>query len=104
STTLYRALCSTLFPYTTLFRSIICCPAATNGKSAFFAAREYREPIDQSSEATSKISIPIPGCRVSLVEKCSNGAIKMPTPRNPRSEEHTSELQSPYDLVCRLLL
>src|SRR5437867_9078836 len=25
-------------------------------------------------------------------------------PRWPRSEEHTSELQSPYDLVCRLLL
>src|SRR5437867_11274907 len=24
--------------------------------------------------------------------------------RGPRSEEHTSELQSPYDLVCRLLL
>src|SRR5207248_6864321 len=24
--------------------------------------------------------------------------------RKPRSEEHTSELQSPYDLVCRLLL
>src|SRR5437867_10773936 len=24
--------------------------------------------------------------------------------RSPRSEEHTSELQSPYDLVCRLLL
>src|SRR5207248_10253887 len=24
--------------------------------------------------------------------------------RPPRSEEHTSELQSPYDLVCRLLL
>src|SRR5437867_9545903 len=24
--------------------------------------------------------------------------------RNPRSEEHMSELQSPYDLVCRLLL
>src|SRR5207248_5439943 len=26
------------------------------------------------------------------------------TPRRLRSEEHTSELQSPYDLVCRLLL
>src|SRR5207248_10806000 len=26
------------------------------------------------------------------------------TPAPPRSEEHTSELQSPYDLVCRLLL
>src|SRR5437867_4665348 len=25
-------------------------------------------------------------------------------PADPRSEEHTSELQSPYDLVCRLLL
>src|SRR5207248_10765390 len=25
-------------------------------------------------------------------------------PRRPRSEEHTSELESPYDLVCRLLL
>src|SRR5437867_7553688 len=27
-----------------------------------------------------------------------------PAPRGERSEEHTSELQSPYDLVCRLLL
>src|SRR5207248_9648905 len=27
-----------------------------------------------------------------------------PRPRPDRSEEHTSELQSPYDLVCRLLL
>src|SRR5437867_9956192 len=26
------------------------------------------------------------------------------SPASPRSEEHTSELQSPYDLVCRLLL
>src|SRR5207248_9829297 len=26
------------------------------------------------------------------------------SPRSSRSEEHTSELQSPYDLVCRLLL
>src|SRR5437867_4318162 len=28
----------------------------------------------------------------------------VPTPGASRSEEHTSELQSPYDLVCRLLL
>src|SRR6266516_7385405 len=27
-----------------------------------------------------------------------------PRRRHPRSEEHTSELQSPYDIVCRLLL
>src|SRR5207248_11068264 len=30
--------------------------------------------------------------------------IKHPGVVRPRSEEHTSELQSPYDLVCRLLL
>src|SRR5207248_4745234 len=29
---------------------------------------------------------------------------KRPAVRGMRSEEHTSELQSPYDLVCRLLL
>src|SRR5207248_9751311 len=31
-------------------------------------------------------------------------AIASPTQPHSRSEEHTSELQSPYDLVCRLLL
>src|SRR5207248_7695705 len=36
----------------------------------------------------------------------NTGYINPATPRGPswRSEEHTSELQSPYDLVCRLLL
>src|SRR5207248_5482560 len=56
---------STLFPYTTLFRS---------------------------SRAPSRIELPIAlGNKENL-------------PRQLRSEEHTSELQSPYDLVCRLLL
>src|SRR5207248_6955098 len=31
-------------------------------------------------------------------------ATQVPAPARSRSEEHTSELQSPYDLVCRLLL
>src|SRR5688500_19235991 len=35
--------------------------------------------------------------------ECSVGAAE-PLPRHPRSEEHTSELQSPCNLVCRLLL
>src|SRR5699024_11523168 len=30
--------------------------------------------------------------------------VVLPHPRGPRSEEHTSELQSRFDLVCRLLL
>src|SRR6266516_5393022 len=53
---------STLFPYTTLFRTRRC-------DDAFCAGR-----------------LRVAGCFA------------------PRSEEHTSELQSPYDLVCRLLL
>src|SRR5256885_6165279 len=55
---------STLFPYTTLFRS-----------------------LDMDSE---------PGATVL--------AAWLPVPGDHRSEEHTSELQSPCNLVCRLLL
>src|SRR5438067_9974365 len=54
---------STLFPYTTLFRS----------------------PVSRSSRPDSPLS-----------------KARDPPPR--RSEEHTSELQSRFDLVCRLLL
>src|SRR5438034_2150100 len=40
-----------------------------------------------------------------LVKKGSNFAVSVPTwPFHKRSEEHTSELQSHSDLVCRLLL
>src|SRR5437867_5397601 len=62
---------STLFPYTTLFRS----------KSTAFSPRNASRAIPERS------ACPFPDRR-----------------RRLRSEEHTSELQSPYDLVCRLLL
>src|SRR5690348_18214514 len=42
-----------------------------------------------------------PGLRLCLVAGSDAGQRK---PRNARSEEHTSELQSPVHLVCRLLL
>src|ERR1017187_6322048 len=58
---------STLFPYTTLFRSHTRCPSG----------RRARSPVARSVA---------------------------PRESPPRSEEHTSELQSPMDLVCRLLL
>src|SRR5438132_10114791 len=67
---------STLFPYTTLFRS-----AAANGESG--AARPGREHARVRREVTVRK-------RQQLFEF--------------RSEEHTSELQSHSDLVCRLLL
>src|SRR5258708_24879406 len=61
---------STLFPYTTLFRSI-CASVRVASRlcSSIFMSREY-----------------------------------LPAGKYSRSEEHTSELQSPDHLVCRLLL
>src|SRR2546426_7628920 len=66
---------STLFPYTTLFRS--------SGRSRICARERISRP-----ECTSATS--------SRPRKRSSG--------KARSEEHTSELQSPCNLVCRLLL
>src|SRR5438034_4497103 len=67
---------STLFPYTTLFRSRICLSAV----NVWVVPRTVL--IAHASEAFD-----------------ATGELK-----NPRSEEHTSELQSHSDLVCRLLL
>src|SRR5256885_3226027 len=75
---------STLFPYTTLFRS------------GQFEARhvDLRPYILFSGEAAL-----VPGglTRVAL----ERGSLVV---NSSRSEEHTSELQSPCNLVCRLLL
>src|SRR2546422_3495641 len=70
---------STLFPYTTLFRSVLPPPLAT------FAMRRF-------SRAARLALAPHPLAH----HKTRTGP--------PRSEEHTSELQSRLHLVCRLLL
>src|SRR5437762_4828828 len=72
---------STLFPYTTLFRSETYCPAS-DGESA---ARIEEEVVVTAT-----------GCRI--ITKFPAEELLV------RSEEHTSELQSPMYLVCRLLL
>src|SRR5207248_9025484 len=54
----------------------------------------------------------LPICRYAAVASCAarsaapsrTSSAPVPYGRNIRSEEHTSELQSPYDIVCRLLL
>src|SRR5690349_22938575 len=79
---------STLFPYTTLFRSI---------------AEERREagPLRKDSREGA---LPVEGeQRFAHDERASEGAERQRFVRD-RSEEHTSELQSRRDLVCRLLL
>src|SRR5689334_24697719 len=65
---------STLFPYTTLFRSTSASPGPTRS----------------------------PGPRRSASYRCPRGASSARS--ETRSEEHTSELQSQFHLVCRLLL
>src|SRR5256885_4198391 len=90
---------STLFPYTTLFRSgdndvarnvMEVCDAVTISGSlqAGYAAQEI----------CSRRHIPL------QAELGGNNASIVWSDADLRSEEHTSELQSPCNLVCRLLL
>src|SRR3712207_9228212 len=74
---------STLFPYTTLFRSI---------------GVHFRR--SRASRERSRGPRPHAGSR------CERGGSRLipPAPADHRSEEHTSELQSRQYLVCRLLL
>src|SRR5438552_10120966 len=75
---------STLFPYTTLFRSL------RGTGSRRLAARGALRGHAHAAE-----------------DPRGDGDLRRarrPRRREPRSEEHTSELQSPDHLVCRLLL
>src|SRR5256885_7229880 len=88
---------STLFPYTTLFRSIYKLAQQTNVALAVSlhapddALRNELVPINRKHPIAQLLQ----ACWHYLDEQ--NG-------RSVRSEEHTSELQSPCNLVCRLLL
>src|SRR2546427_6611852 len=78
---------STLFPYTTLFRS------------------QAREGV----QSATLISVPEGQCKVIAegnrhLDSLALGDGFVYTAEDPRSEEHTSELQSQSNLVCRLLL
>src|SRR5690349_23635942 len=79
---------STLFPYTTLFRS----PPAVS-QCFQRPVRVMTRPL--TMEATNR-----PPIRGTVIRPDIVGDL----PRASRSEEHTSELQSRRDLVCRLLL
>src|SRR5258708_15175953 len=80
---------STLFPYTTLFRSCLG-PAARPDEED--VALELK-PLDACLRQRSDDEVGL-----------DRGARDERDPEPDRSEEHTSELQSPDHLVCRLLL
>src|SRR2546429_6663682 len=79
---------STLFPYTTLFRS----PGA-------FSESRWREASNHRGDRASRASLSV-GSEDHSAEKSRRSENRC----NTRSEEHTSELQSRLHLVCRLLL
>src|SRR5256885_9943813 len=84
---------STLFPYTTLFRS-----QQKYGKLVQMGTQQRSSP--HSIEIVEKIQGGIIG-RPYLAKAWYTNVRKS---IGTRSEEHTSELQSPCNLVCRLLL
>src|SRR5207249_11497203 len=73
---------STLFPYTTLFRS---CPLCTTIHPRSCGRPSRSRQTRRGKGYPERTPVPQSSCRT-------------------RSEEHTSELQSRFDLVCRLLL
>src|SRR5437867_9251104 len=77
---------STLFPYTTLFRSVTGASGALGGAIAQRLGAAGAQVICHYHGNLARAQAALDGVRAA------------------RSEEHTSELQSPYDLVCRLLL
>src|SRR5256885_7446470 len=91
---------STLFPYTTLFRSPVVhlgyTPPAYDARALGHATRVAARAVRPGSGE--------PPPRRAGERPAVNPDLVMRMARLRRSEEHTSELQSPCNLVCRLLL
>src|SRR5690349_23650582 len=79
---------STLFPYTTLFRSVVTINA---GVTSFIVRLDTGNDVYREAPETMTLSASVVSGSVASIN-------------SGRSEEHTSELQSRRDLVCRLLL
>src|SRR5256885_9600877 len=91
---------STLFPYTTLFRSIRTYRPADGGASREIPVKRAPEPLQEQVPGGVRINK-----RLADMGLCSRREADEWVDKGwVRSEEHTSELQSPCNLVCRLLL
>src|SRR5437868_9389289 len=84
---------SPLFPYTTLFRS-----SSISGRNCLQPGRACRVRIRARNEDATEWSV------MAQMGNVSANQIDIGIFAPNRSEEHTSELQSRFDLVCRLLL
>src|SRR2546430_13401099 len=84
---------STLFPYTTLFRSV----------RVEVRLRVERGAVDPRQLRVPLVSSPVGPCETGQPQRL-DGRREEHAADADRSEEHTSELQSQSNLVCRLLL
>src|SRR2546430_5689672 len=85
---------STLFPYTTLFRS----PAQVRITATSHRWRKFANPHTEAYAGTQSES------QSKAAHRSRGNGCCWPSWPSRRSEEHTSELQSQSNLVCRLLL
>src|SRR3712207_8087004 len=88
---------STLFPYTTLFRSEI----SADGNHVVFIGHGTSSAPGTTWDVFVR---DLRSNRTTVISTASGGAAGNGSSQAPRSEEHTSELQSRQYLVCRLLL
>src|SRR5256885_8818115 len=87
---------STLFPYTTLFRS---------SPQAFAQTATDESDTRAAADATQPVpDMPVDVRADEVTFDTHTNALDAKGNVHVRSEEHTSELQSPCNLVCRLLL
>src|SRR5205807_10085823 len=95
---------STLFPYTTLFRSLAQKGAEPGTPEFQMAMRSARKAVLlQPSMAAARGVLAKLYMETGQYQQAADQCRKA-LESDPRSEEHTSELQSPCNLVCRLLL
>src|SRR5207248_10526878 len=91
-------------PYTTLFRSFGAQNRQQNARPILFHLNRRVKNVQRTrrerlfDEVAKNL-----GIDVVKIGFENSDRISLPIVAGPRSEEHTSELQSPYDLVCRLL-
>src|SRR3712207_7358164 len=85
---------STLFPYTTLFRSPTTCAMARDCGLSGCTSKYFATP------SSLAVGAALPKLSEATLPPGNTGEAR----RHRRSEEHTSELQSRQYLVCRLLL
>src|SRR5256885_11381764 len=88
---------STLFPYTTLFRSLPTGSDVPQPDRVVLTPRREQPPVGREDAAVDPARVPRKGGDLAV-------SGNVPQLHFSRSEEHTSELQSPCNLVCRLLL